>query len=82
MALSRPRKEDRGQALPLSRLSPPAIGGVMPALALCPHVVSQAPQYLIFSETEAARGGRFPESVRLITFLTPACPGQFNHWCL
>ena len=63
MALFHPRKEGRGRALPLSRLCPPAIGGVMPALALCPHVVSQAPQYLRFSETEAARAGRFLDSL-------------------
>ena len=61
IALSRPFKEDR-LALPLSTPLLQAIRGVV-SLALCPQVVSQAPQHFRSIETQAAYDGCFFPSV-------------------
>ena len=57
IALSRPFKEDR-LALPLSTPLLQAIRGVV-SLALCPQVVSQAPQHFRSSEKQATCEGCF-----------------------
>ena len=42
------------------------------SLALCPQIVSQAPQFFKYSETQAAGGGCFAHhSVCLVTSLDP-----------
>ena len=60
---------------------PQAIDGVM-SLALCPQVVSQAPQHFRSSEKQATCGGCFARqlslSVRSFPF-TPARPRQYTH---
>ena len=68
MALSRPFNEGR-VALPLSTpLFLQAIDGVM-SLALCPQVVSQAPQHSISSEKQATCDGCFARQSLMATVM-------------
>ena len=60
------------------------IDGVM-SLALCPQVVSQAPQHFRSSEKQTTCEGCFARQCTTQSFpFTPACPGQYIHrtfWC-
>ena len=50
------------------------------SLALCPQVVSQAPQYFRSSEKQATCEGYFSrQSICSAMSFPPACPGQFIH---
>ena len=55
------------------------IDGVM-SLALCPQVVSQAPQHFRSSETQATCEGCFArQSICSVFPFILACPGQYTH---
>ena len=55
------------------------IDGVM-SLALCPQVVSQAPQHFRSSETQATCEGCFDrQSICSVFPFTLACPGHYTH---
>ena len=80
MALSRLFREDR-LALPLcTPLSPRQIDGVM-SVALCPQVMSQAPQHLhwLFGTQDTSEAGLYAGSFPF----TSGCPVQYvqNHRC-
>ena len=55
------------------------ICGVM-SLALCPQVVSQAPQHFRSSEKQATCEGSITARVSAWSVpFSPACPGQYTH---
>ena len=65
--------------LPFLRLSLLQATDGVTSLALCPQVVSQAPQHFRSSETQSACGGCFARPANLSALsvpLTPACPGR------
>ena len=80
MAVSRLFKEHR-LAFPLSvPLSSRRSMVWCPSLALCPQVVSQAPQHFGSSEKQATCEGCFARQLSARSFpFTPACPGQYTH---
>ena len=76
MALSRPLKQDRWAFSLSTPYLLQAIDGVM-SLALCPHVVSQAPKHFRSSETQAACDGDFARQSICSVISLDSTPTEF-----